>query len=180
MKINVGSKNPTKIAAVEEAVRLYPKLFPEPEVSGLDVAIDLYGHPQNLEETIKGARDRAGQAFQNCAYSFGLEGGLIEVPYTKTGFMEIGVCAIYDGQGFALGLTPAFEWPKQVTRMILAGEADASQALKQLGLTDHEKLGTTKSGAAGFLTDDRATRQNIIKDSIIMAMIQLEHPELYA
>ena len=177
MKINVGSKNQTKVTAVKEAVALYPSLFPNPEVIGVDIDVELYGHPKNIEETVNGAIERAKKAFTNCDYSFGLEGGLLEVPLSKTGYMEVGVCAIYDGKNFHLGLSPAFEWPKSVTDLILSGKADASQAFKQLGLTTDEKLGAAKGGIIGFLTEGRLTREDFTRYSIIMALIHLEHPE---
>lgn len=177
MKINVGSKNQTKVVAVKEAAALYPRLFSNPEVAGVDIELELYGHPKNIGETIEGAIERAKKAFINCDYSFGLEGGLIEVPFTKTGYMEVGACAIYDGKNFHLGLSPAFEWPKGVTELIVSGKADASQAFKELGLTNEEKLGAAKGGIVGFLTEGRLTREDTLRSSIIMALIHLEHPE---
>ena len=179
MKINVGSKNKTKFASVEDAVRLYPELFPSAEVVGVEIDNDLYGHPKGIEETVEGAVYRAKQAFKNCAYSFGLEGGLIEVPQTQSGYMEVGVCAIYDGKEIYLGLSPAFEWPFPVTQMIVKREADASQALYKLGLTKHEKLGNVEGGGVGFLTGKRLTREEFTKYSIIMALIRLDKAELY-
>jgi len=179
MKINVGSKNQTKIAAVRDAALLYPNLFPDPEITGIDVHIELYGHPKNIEETIRGAMERAKQAFIECNYSFGLEGGLMEVPCSKTGFMEVGACAVYDGKKFFLGLSPAFEWPPQVARLIIEGKADASQAFKQLGFTQEEKIGAQQGGIIGILTNGKLPREDFSKYSIIMALIQLEHPELY-
>jgi inosine/xanthosine triphosphatase len=180
MKINVGSKNKTKIRAVQDSVKLYPRLFIEPEIVGIDVEVDLFGHPKSFDGTVKGAIDRAKSAYNNCNYSFGLEGGLIEVPLSKSGFMEIGACAVYDGKNIHLGLSPAFEWPTTVTKMILNGKTDASQAFKQLGYTKHEKLGSVDGGAIGLLTNNRLTREDFTKYSIIMALIQLEKPVLYA
>lgn len=179
MKINVGSKNKIKIKAVEDAIKLYPKLFPKPQVTGAEVNVPIFGHPKNIKETVEGAIKRAKEAFKNCDYSFGLEGGLMEVPHTKTGFMEVGVCAIYDGEITHLGLSPAYEWPKEVTKLIVSNKADASQALKQLGLTHHEKLGDVGGGGVGLLTDNRLTREDFIRCSIIMALIHLEKPELF-
>jgi len=179
MKLHVGSKNKLKIKAVEDALKLYPNLFPKPEVRGIDVDVPLFGHPKNIKETVEGAITRAKEAFVDCAYSFGLEGGLMEVPYTETGFMETGACAVYDGKKIYLGLAPAFEWPKAVTHLILSNKADASQAFKQLGLTHHEKLGVVDGGINGFLTDNKLTREDFTKYSIIMALIRLEKPEIY-
>lgn len=97
MRINVGSKNKTKVKAVKNAVKLYPVLFPKPEIIGVDVNVSLFGHPKNLKETVQGAITRAKKSFVDCDYSFGLEGGLMEVPFSETGFMEVGACAVYDG-----------------------------------------------------------------------------------
>ena len=179
MKINVGSKNQTKINGVKEAVALYPNLFKNPEVCGIDVNVELYGHPKNLEETIGGAIKRAKDAFKDCDYSFGVEGGLMEVPFTKGGFMEVGACAVYNGSEIYLGLSPAFEWPIEVTKLITENKADASLAFKQLGFAKDEKLGAAKGGIVGYLTNDRLTRESFTKYSIIMALIRLENKDLY-
>lgn len=179
MKINIGSKNQTKVQAVIDAIALYPNLFPNPEIKGVNVEVDLFGHPKNLHETVEGAVERAKKSFDKCDYSFGLEDGLIEVDYTLAGFMNIGVCALYDGKDIYLGLSPAFEFPKNVTELILRKETDGSQAFKKLGLTQEEKLGATKGGIIGFLTGGRTTRENQAKYAIIMALIRLDKPELY-
>lgn len=139
----------------------------------------MFGHPKNLKETVEGAVDRAKKAFTDCNYSFGLEGGLLEISEGATGYMEIGMCAIYDGKKIYLGLSPGFEWPKAVTELIVSGNADASQAFKQLGLTEHKKMGAVEGGIIGFLTKGRLTREEQTKQSIIMALIQLERSELY-
>lgn len=179
MNINVGSKNKIKITAVKEAVKLYPKLFPNPKVTGFEVNIPLFGHPLNLQETVEGAIKRAKEAFVECDYSFGIEGGLMEIPHSKTGFIEVGVCAVFDGKNLCLGLGPGYEWPKEVTKLILNKKADASLAFNQLRLTHHKKLGAIKGGIVGFLTQGRITREDFTKYSIIMALIQLEKPQMY-
>lgn len=180
MKLHVGSKNKTKIKAVKDATALYPTIFSNPEIISIDVAVPLFGHPKNIQETVEGAIDRAKKAFIDCDYSFGLEGGLVEVPHSKTGFMEVGVCALYDGKTIYLGLGPAFEWPAEVTKLIVSGKADASKAFKDLGYTHEKKLGLEKGGIIGFLTKSRVTREISTKQSIIMALLQLENQELYS
>lgn len=178
-RIHVGSKNKPKLLAVTDTVTLYPKLFPNPEIIAADVLIELRGHPANLQATVDGAIQRAKESFRDCSYSFGLEGGLMEVPQSKSGFMEVNVCAIFDGKRIYLGISPAFEWPAKVTDMITNGTADASTAFKLLKYTDDEKLGATDGGITGFLTRGRLTREQTVSHSIIMALIQLEHPEWY-
>ncbi len=149
MKIHVGSQNKIEIQAVREAVTMYPNLFPEPEVEGIDVSVDTFGHPKKLDETVQGAIQRAKASYEGSHCSFGIEGGLMEVPHTKTGYMEVGACAIYNGKDIFLGLSPAFEWPKNVNDFILEGKGDASLAFKQFGYTHHEKLGKETGELSG-------------------------------
>jgi inosine/xanthosine triphosphatase len=179
MKINVGTKNQPKIDAVIDTVKLYPKLFPKPEIRGVEVEIPLFGHPKSVDETIQGAIERARKAFKNCDFSFGIEGGLMKVPSAQTGYMETGACAVFDGKQIYLGLAPAFEWPQKMLDLILSNKADGSQAFKLLGFTKHEKLGAQKGGILGVLTDQRVPREDFTRYSIIMALIQLEKPEYY-
>jgi non-canonical (house-cleaning) NTP pyrophosphatase len=54
MKIKVGSKNKTKIQAVHDAITLYPNHFSKPEITGIDVEVELFGHPKNIKETMQG------------------------------------------------------------------------------------------------------------------------------
>jgi inosine/xanthosine triphosphatase len=179
MKIHVGSQNKLKVQAVRDAVALYPKLFPHPEIIGVDVNVPLFDHPKSLKETIEGARKRVKNAFFDCSYSIGIEGGLMEVPHSISGYMEVSVGAVYDGKEIYLGLSPAFEWPKSVTDLIINDKVNANQAFKQLGLTHHEKLGSEAGGGAGLLTHKRFTREDSIKYSLIMAFIHLENLEIY-
>lgn len=179
MIIHVGSRNNIKIKATEDAVALYPKLFPEPKIIGISVNMPVFDHPKGMKETIEGAQKRAREVFKDCEFSFGLEGGLMEVPYTETGYMEVSVCAVYNGKKTFFGFSPAFEWPKKVMDLILHKDMNANQAFKQLGITKHEKLGSIDGGGVGLLTDNRITRGDSIKYSIIMALTQLNKPEIY-
>ena len=179
MKIHVGSKNQPKVQAVMDAVRLYPNLFSNPEVVGVEVNVETFGHPKTMAETVEGAVARAKQAFKDCDFSFGIESGLVPTPGTKSGYLEISVVAVYDGKQICLGSAPGFEWPKKVAEMVVSGKADASKAFKELALTKHEKLGAMDGGIIGFLTKGRMTRERQVLDSIIMALIHLENPELY-
>lgn len=177
MRIGVGSKNRTKVGAVEESLRDYP-LFSSAEVTGVAVDIEEFGHPKNINETVNGAIDRAKQAWEGNDYGFGIEGGLIEVPNTKTGYMEVAVCAIYDGKQVHLGLSPACEWPRDVIDAILNKGLDGSQAMKAAGITDEEKLGENK-GFIDIVTKGRMDRTAFNKAAITMALVHLENPEYY-
>ncbi len=175
MKIGVGSKNKTKVDAVADALVAYP-MFRGVEIVGVDVKIEQFGHPKSLEETVAGAVDRAKQAYMNNDYGFGIESGLMPVPQTKSGFMEVAVCAIFDGAQIHLGLSSAFEWPKKVIEGIFNKGLDGSQAMKEAGLTHQDKLGENE-GFVGLFTKGRTNRTEYNKAAIVMALIHLENPE---
>ena len=178
MKINVGSTNETKIEAVRETLKDYPA-FSNAEIQGIKASSEVSEQPKSLEETIRGAINRAKSAFQNnCALSIGIESGLMLVPHTKTGCMELSACAIYDGKQVHLGLSSAFEFPKEVTRIILQDGVDANEAAYRAGLTDKQKVGLSE-GIISIVTKGRVTRKDYTKQAIRMALIHLENPEIY-
>lgn len=174
--INVGSRNPTKIRAVETSF-IASGLFSDLEVRSVDVDIEEFGHPKTIEETIRGAKERARAAFSGCVYGVGIESGLLQAAGTKTGYLETTVCAIYDGNHFAVGLGPSFEWPPQVLKAILDGR-DGSQAFKEAGLTSSEKIGKDQ-GAISVLTKGGTNRTEQNKIAVDMAVAQLLNSEIY-
>ncbi len=177
MKVGIGSKNKTKVSAVADLLKDYP-MFDGAEVVGVDVKSDQFGHPKSLDETVEGAVDRAKQAYTGNDYGFGIESGLMAVPQTKTGYMEVAVCAIFDGTQIHMGLSQACEWPKKVIDAILHKGMDGSQAMKHAGLTQHEKLGEHE-GLVGIMTKGRTNRTEYNKTAIVMALMHLENPEHY-
>ncbi|MFD1038177.1 DUF84 family protein [Virgibacillus byunsanensis] len=74
MKLIIGSKNPTKIQAVEN-------IFPGNEVISVDVPSDVNAQPFSDEETRKGAINRATHSLEKTpdAIGVGLEGGVMYV-----------------------------------------------------------------------------------------------------
>lgn len=174
MKVNVGSKNPVKVQAVGDTFKLYPDLFPNLVVEGIDVQVEEFGQPLNVDDIFKGAIDRAQKAYTDCDYSVGLESGFIKVKDCRSGYMEISGAVIFDGKEKYYGLSCAFEWPKDVTDFVLAGKGDASLAYRELGYTDSQKRGAQKGGILAELTDSRLTREDQIKQSLITALIYLE------
>lgn len=177
MKIGMGSLNKTKLAALESVLADYP-IFAGAEIVGVDAVTEVFGHPRTLEQTVEGAINRAKKAYEGHDYGFGIEGGLMEVPHSKSGYAEVGVCAIYDGKEVCLGLSPALEWPRKVTSMILDG-LDGSQAMKEAGIDKGEgKLGE-REGFISIVTNGRMTRTDYNRYAIMMALTHLEFPEHY-
>jgi len=177
MKIIVGSKNTAKIEAVKEVLQEYPD-FKDAEIIEKEVGSDVSDQPLSLDETIKGAINRAKNCYSGCDYSIGLESGLMQVPQTKTGYMDVTACAIFDGNKIHLGLSSSFEYPIKVTKMVLEQGINISQAFHKSDLTNNPDLGS-QEGAVGFLTKGRVKRKDYTKQAIYMALIHLENPELY-
>lgn len=177
MKVNIGSKNKQKIDALEEILKEYPDFF-NAEVVSKEVGSDVSDQPKSLEETIRGAKNRAKNSFDNCRYSFGLESGLMKVPETKSGYMDITACAIFDGEKFHLGMSSAFEYPPKVVEYIFKKNKNISTAFRELGFTQSNNLGG-EQGAIGILTKNRLTRKGYTQEAIRTALIHLENKNLY-
>ncbi|MEI7424860.1 MAG: DUF84 family protein, partial [Candidatus Staskawiczbacteria bacterium] len=128
--------------------------------------------------TIDGAIKRAKNSFDNCDYGVGLESGLMKVPETKTGYMDVTACAIYDGQRFHLGLSSAFEYPIKLTKYVLDENTNISDAAKKLGITGKDNLGA-EEGMIGILTKGKLDRKAYTKQAILTALIHLENKDLY-
>jgi len=172
MKINVGTSNKIKIGAVKDALFGYDD-FSKAEVVGLAVSSGVSDQPKTIDEIMRGALNRAKNSFTNCDISFGIESGIMVVPHTKTGYMEITACVIYDGKEFHTGLSSSFECPKPVIRVMLSEGLDINQAFNKAGLTTNKDLGSD-IGAVGVLTRGRVTRKDYTKQAITMALIHLE------
>ena len=177
MRVTVGSKNQTKVQAVANAFE-ESTLFESVEIVPVDVVTEEFGHPIGMSKVVEGAIDRAEQAYEEGDLGVGIEGGLIEVPGSKSGYMEVAACALFDGKRYHLGLSPAYEWPKPVVDLIVNNGLDGSQALKRAGFTSHEKLGTAEGGIWLF-THGKMNRTEFNKLAVVMALIHLENAEHY-
>lgn len=173
MKIIVGTKNRAKIDAVSEILHEYPHLK-DAEVFGLEAASRVSDQPKSLEETITGAKNRAKFVFSDCDYGIGIESGLMHVPGSKSGYMDVCVCAIFDGKEFHLGLSSAWEFPDVATTNLMVKDGlDMSQAINKAGMTKNPQIGSAE-GAIGILTKGRMDRKEYTKQALRTALIHLE------
>jgi inosine/xanthosine triphosphatase len=180
MIIAVGSTNHVKVQAVEELIQEYPLLAGSKVVSVSTVS-GVSEQPFSLEETIIGAKNRAKIAFdasQPCQYGIGIEGGLCESPGTKTGFMIVNVCSIFDGTHHHIGFTSGYEVPPQILDHMLNQKMDLSQACFHSGITSKTKVGASE-GLIGVLTQGRINRKQYMKECIAMSLVQLENRSWY-
>jgi len=173
MNINVGSKNRAKVEAVEEILKEYPHLA-DTHVKAIGTESGVANQPLSLDETMQGAMNRAKGAWNDCDYSIGLESGLMRVPASKTGYMDVCVCAIYDGREFHFGLSSAWEFPdKRILDSMLGEGLDMSQAINKFGLTKNPGIGS-EEGAIGILTKGRLDRKEYTKQALRTALIHID------
>ncbi len=173
MRIHLGSKNQVKLKALKEIIVNYDFLS-KAKVFGLAVDSGVSEQPKSIKETISGAKNRSRKVFLNSDLSFGLEDGLMKVPYTKTAYMNVCACAIYDGKRFYIGLSSAYEYPAEVIDLVFNESLDINQAFHKLGLTKNPKIGSAQ-GAIGILSDNFLNRKEYTKQAIISALIYVKY-----
>ncbi|MDD4901005.1 MAG: inosine/xanthosine triphosphatase [Patescibacteria group bacterium] len=173
-KIVVASKNPVKIKAVISA---FKAMFPEMiwETEGISVNSGVSEQPQNDQETLKGAYNRAENASKKIKadYWVGIEGGVEE----KDCGMEVFAWVVVKSKHgkFGRGRTGSFFLPSKVAELIKQG--------KELGEADDIVFGKTNSkqenGAVGILTDNIIDRKELYKNAVILALIPFKNKDLY-
>jgi inosine/xanthosine triphosphatase len=173
-RVAVGTKNQVKLDAVEEILRDYTHLA-DALIEAREVTSDVADQPLSLEETVRGARNRAKNAFGDCDYAIGIESGLMEVPYTKSGYMDICVAAIHDGTDTFLGISSAWEFKDpEIARLMHEEGLNMTEACNKVGLANDPKLGAGQ-GAIGVVTKGRVDRKEYTKQALRMALIHIDN-----
>jgi len=102
----------------------------------------------------------------------------MKVPHTKSGFMDVCACVIFDGKNIHLGLSSAFEPPKKIVDLIHNKGMNMSDACLEAGLTTNTKLGSSE-GLIGILTRGRMNRLAYTAQAVMTALIHLENANLF-
>jgi inosine/xanthosine triphosphatase len=169
--IHLGSENPVKLDATTECLHEVEGL--SFELIGKDVDSGVNPQPQSLNETVEGAVNRAKAALQDADFAIGLEDGIFPVPGEERIFMNICICAISNGQQTHYGTSSAFEYPQEITDLVIGRALDISQALGAAGYTDNATIGSAE-GAIGILSRGRLIRKDYTKQALEAAFIHLE------
>ena len=164
VRIAVGSTNPTKVLAVKDVMEM---IYGNVEVFGVEVESGVPDQPVGMEETIRGAINRARQALEKgkADIGVGIEAGIYPVPNSLTGYFDVQFCAILDRDGWlTIGHGPGFEYPFYVIKRIKEG-IEAGGAMDELvGEKDLKK----KIGAIGYLTHGILPRKELNKLAVLM------------
>ena len=176
MKVLVGSQNPVKIEATEEA---FLKYFKKVEVVGIEVDSKVSNQPIG-EETFEGAKNRALELKRinqtknlNARFCVGIEGGIIKL-YSRW-FCFAGIC-IVDNQGrLGFGTSLYFELPNKVIQELLDG-VELGETMDKI-MEDHNTK--QKGGAIGFFTKGIIERKDSNISGITVALIPFVNEKLY-
>ena len=174
MKINVhvGSENPVKLTAVKECLEEIPNV--SFELKGVDVDTGVDEQPRTFTETIQGAANRANAALQDGDIGIGLEDGIFLIPGTERTYMNICACVITNGEITHHGCSSAFEYPQDITDLVMSRGLDVSEALGAAGYTGNPEIGSAE-GAIGILSSGRMIRKDYTKQAVNAALIHLEN-----
>lgn len=184
LNVCVGSLNPTKVNAVKAAFSRYFKNF---KVYNIKADSKVPNQPIGLNNIIEGAISRATQSLnymisekkilQNI-FGVGIEAGLAEIPYTKTGYMDFQFCAIINEEKkISLGSGIAFEYPKFVIDQILQNhDKEIGEIIGKLAGNENLK---NESGAISFLSKNIITRTEILTQAVICALLPFINENLY-
>lgn len=163
MRIGVGTTNPVKIAATEDAVADLVGATVASVAVDSGVSEQPYGHA----ETIEGAETRAERTYETGDFDLGvgIEGGVGEFEAVD-GLFLIMWAAVTDGTTMGRGSGPSLRLPTDVARRIDEGE--------ELGpvmddLLDTEGVARDR-GAAGVLTANIIDRQSALESAIAGAL----------
>jgi inosine/xanthosine triphosphatase len=176
-EIIVGSQNQIKLTAVNEVVADYARLSGA-KVVGVASDSGIREQPLSLEETVKGAKNRAENAYAAGSLSIGLESGLILVPETDSEYMDVCICSVYDGEKHHIGMSCGFRLPKPVSDLIISEGLDLNQAMQKCGFTHNPRLGAAE-GSVGLFTSGRICRKDYCKQSLVTALISVENSHFF-
>ena len=176
MKILVGSKNPVKVASVEEAFLNY---FQEIEAIGIEVESGVSHQPVG-EETFIGAKNRASalklineKENLNANFFVGIEGGIIKL-YEK--WFAFGCMCIIDTENnVGFGSSPQFELPQCVIEKLLAG-IELGEVMDEIQNQENTKQ---KHGAIGYFTNGVMNRKELYIEGLKVAVVPFLHKKMY-
>ena len=179
MRVRLGSESVAKREAVRRGLE---PLFRDVVVDSGPVESGVAEQPLTFEEIVEGARNRARSAYANggCDLGVGIEDGLVPVRGTRTGYVNLGCCSLYDGSEHHLGFSAGFEYPPECSAAATGPSrtpiGDAFEA------TFRPPAGWPAprpgDGNIGRLTGGALTRAEYAAQAVVCAFVRLLPPEM--
>lgn len=176
MKILVGSKNPVKIASVEEAFKNY---FSNVATIGFEVESGVANQPFG-DETFVGAKNRAmllkeinEEQNLNSDFFVGIEGGVTK---TFDKWFAFGCMCVIDKEGdCGFGLSPHFELPASIVEELKSG-IELGDVMDKIQNQENTKQ---KHGAIGYFTNGIMNRKELYIEGLKVAVVPFLHKRMF-
>lgn len=179
IRITVGSKNPVKISAANNAISL---LFPSAKVicQGMHAPSHVADQPMTDNETKLGAINRAHYCEQQAQLHpelaadlyIAMEGGVDRFEHGAATYAYMAL--IYQGQ-LSIGRSAQLPLPESIYRALEEGE-ELGHVMDKLFNTVNIKQ---KGGAISLFTDGKASRESVYTQAIVLAMAPFLHPNAF-
>lgn len=179
MIIRIASTRAPKVNGVKKAVG---KLLQHFHMTEFDVRFEtvqgasgVSEMPLSLDETMKGARQRAESVFERekIDISVGVEGGLYKIAGKV--FLQSWSC-VFDGTDFYFGGSGSLEIPQDLAYEVFVNGRMLGDAIDAFSQQVDVR---SNQGTFGVLTDDLVTREDSFELSAINAFIPYFNKKLY-
>ena len=162
MRVGIGSQNPVKVTATEQAIGSLPGASVEP----VDVDSGVSDQPSGLDETQTGAANRARRAYDAGGFDLGvgIEGGVSTLG-TDDLYLVMWA-AVTDGDRVELAAGPSVRLPDEIAHRVREGE-ELGPVMDDV----FDRDGVARSeGAVGVFTGGEVDRTGALRSAVAGAL----------
>jgi inosine/xanthosine triphosphatase len=163
--IVVGSRNPVKVQAVEDAAKEY---WSDIRIRGVNVKAGISSMPLSKQETRRGAQIRAESAkkISGAWLGVGNEGGICSIE----GYWYLfGTTCVTDGNVLSWGSETLVSLPKMITELIFDRNLELGNVID---LVTGQQNTKQHKGAVALLTDGVIERKHVFKLGASTALVR--------
>ncbi len=170
MIFSVGTRNPAKVSAAEQAIKQILNRFGRQaekpvRINQTSASTSVPDMPLTIQDLMQGALERAlftFKAFPDSDFVLGLEGGVYRVPEQKAVFLQSWAYAFNGKNGF-FGSSAALPLPASITAPLFEQGLELSTVIDHLSGKEDVR---SNEGTFGILTRNLISRS----DSFVMAV----------
>ena len=174
MLIGIGTKNPTKIAAVTTGFELVDSAFPDRlkhpfEFKQTETGTSVPDMPLTQQELMQGALERAlctYKKFTDLDFALGLEGGVYKSDTPESAFLQSWVY-IYNGHRGYFGSSAALPLPDTIIKALYQDKRELSEVIDHLSGKQDVR---SNEGTFGILTRNLITRSQSFETAVVAAL----------
>lgn len=173
----LGSMNPGKLQACQMCFAEWLASRPAGvgyEINAVHTDSGVSEQPMTIEETTQGAKNRAERALKSkdgAAIGIGMESGVFILDGK---YFDFCVVSVFDGSRHCIGISSMFALPPAVAATFQ--ERGYNQSFKDAGVEPDEN----GDGVLAHMSGGALSRPKQMKESFMMALLQLHNPSLYS